>query len=203
MLIDKSYFLELAATSPDSIRRRVPCSYNTTEGNYSISLWGDEYCIDPKEMTTYCKASPNKPSHEYFPLFIIYYLLKMQSFTPNNEWISENDIPGGSTFFRGPHLIPTSDISGEFGNEIDIFRNKCKKLGGTPLDMADASFSFEIAPQLYVAVLYWVGDEDFPAEAKILYDSTISDLLPLDIIFALAVEVCTRIGSSHISGTLN
>ncbi len=198
MLIDKSYFLELASTSPDSICKRLPCTYNTAEGNYSISLWGDEYCIDPKKMTIYCTATPDKPSHEYFPLFIIYYLLKTQPFTANNEWISENDIPGGSTFFRGPHLVPTNDMSERFGNDIDAFSDKCKKLGGTPLEMADASFSIEIAPQLHVAVLYWVGDEDFPAEAKILYDKTISDLFPLDIVFALAVEVCTRIGSPHI-----
>jgi len=197
MLIDKSYFLELASTSVDAICSRIPCTYSDTKKVYSVWLWGDEYSIDPAAMTIDCKTSAKKPSHEYFPLFIIFYLLKIAHTPQDGEWISENDIPGGTTFFRGPHLIPTNDISGRFGNDIDAFREKCKKLGGTSLDMADASFSFEIAPQLHVAVLYWVGDEDFPAEAKILYDKTISDLLPLDIVFALAVEVCTRVSSPY------
>jgi hypothetical protein len=59
--------------------------------------------------------------------------------------------------------------------------------------MADAAFCFSITPDLPVAVLYWVGDEDFPAEAKILYDRSISELLTLDILFALAVGVCAGV----------
>ena len=198
MLIDKSYFLELASTPADTICNRIPCTYSDTKKVYSIQLWGDDYAVDPAALTINCKTSDKKPSHEYFHLFIIFYLLKITPTPPAGEWISENDIPGGSTFFRGPHLIPNSDISGIFGNNIEAFEQRCRKLGGQSLDMADASFSFEIAPNLHVAALYWVGDEDFPAEAKILYDNTISDLFPLDIVFALAVEICTRIAIPHI-----
>ena len=54
--------------------------------------------------------------------------------------------------------------------------------------MADASYSFNIAPRVKIAVLYYIGDEDFPAESKILYDRSIKD------IFAMAVEICYRIG---------
>jgi hypothetical protein len=61
--------------------------------------------------------------------------------------------------------------------------------------MADAAFSFSITPDIPVAVLYWIGDEDFPAEVKILYDRSITELLSLDILFALAVGVCARIGT--------
>jgi hypothetical protein len=43
--------------------------------------------------------------------------------------------------------------------------------------------------------VYWVGDEDFPAEAKVLFDKTIIDHLALDIVFALAVLVCNRIAN--------
>jgi len=197
MLIDKSYFLELESTPPDNILNRIPCTYNDVKKLYSVQLWGDDYAIDQQSMTISCKTSDKRPSHEYFPIFIIFYLLKITPTPPGGKWISEKDIPGGTTFFRGPHLIPTSDICDQIGNDIGAFKEQCGKMGGTPLNLADASFSFEIAPLLHVAVLYWVGDEDFPAEAKILYDNTISDLLPLDIVFALAVEVCTRIGSPH------
>ncbi len=195
MIIDKSYFNELASISPDDICNLEICAYNDTEKIYTIWLWGDEYSINPEEMTIYCKTSLKKPSHEYFSLFIIFYLLKISPFNTEKEWISEKDIPGGATFFRGPHEIPTDSISRQFGNDIKMFKDKCTKLGGEPLNMADAAYSFDITPSLPIAVLYWMGDEDFPAEAKILYDKAISDFFPLDIVFALAFEICTRIGS--------
>ena len=114
----------------------------------------------------------------------------------SGEWISEKDLPGGPTFFRGPHLLPTNLISNRFGNDLQSFCERCKKLGGTQLQLADAAFSFIITKDIPVAVLYWIGDEEFPAEAKILYDKSIAEPLPLDIVFALAFEVCNRIGSA-------
>ncbi len=56
--------------------------------------------------------------------------------------------------------------------------------------MADAAFSFQITPNIPVAVLLWLGDEEFGSQANLLFDKTISQHLPLDIIYALAVEVC-------------
>jgi len=45
-----------------------------------------------------------------------------------------------------------------------------------------------------VAVLFWQGDEEFPTEAKLLYDATIGRHLALDIVYALAVGVCEQLG---------
>ena len=59
--------------------------------------------------------------------------------------------------------------------------------------MADAAASFMITPRTPVAVLYWQGDEDFPPEAKILYDQSIAGYFALDAIYALAVDICSRL----------
>ena len=103
-----------------------------------------------------------------------------------------NALPAGPTFFRRPHEIPTRLISERFGNDIEAFIKKGMTLHGTALDMGDAAYRFDIVPGITVAVLYWVGDDEFPPEAKILYDRSISKQLTLDIVFALAVEICNR-----------
>jgi hypothetical protein len=61
--------------------------------------------------------------------------------------------------------------------------------------MADAAFAFSITPRIPVAVLLWEGDTEFPAEAKLLFDRTIAEQLPPDVIFSLAVEICNRLGN--------
>ncbi|MBW2329219.1 MAG: DUF3786 domain-containing protein, partial [Deltaproteobacteria bacterium] len=71
---------------------------------------------------------------------------------------------------------------------------RCEQLHGIPLNMADAAYIFKITPRVPVAVLYWRGDDDFPAEAKILYDRTIAEHLPFDIMYALAVGICEKLG---------
>ncbi|MDK9708737.1 MAG: DUF3786 domain-containing protein [Desulforhopalus sp.] len=193
--VDRNYFAELKKASAAEICRNNRCSYNPSSMCYTISIWGEIYTIDCANAKISRNSSSSPPPHEFFYLFIIYYLLLPQDIRQVGEWISEKDFPGGATFFRGPHLLPTDRISSRFGNDIDGFREYCQSLGGTPLPLADAAFSFAITGDITIAVLYWTGDDDFPAEAKILYDKANIKALPLDIVFALAYEVCQRLGA--------
>ena len=193
-LIDRIHFQDLSKQDPKDVCRRALCKYDDTNMFYSLSVWGDEYRIFPHQFKTDCTNKNMQSLHDYFYLFIIHYLLKSKEIEIFNEWISEKDIPGGTTFFRGPHEIPTNVISLRFNNNINEFKERCEQLHGFPLNMADAAYSFLITPRIPVAVLYWRGDDDFPAESKILYDRTITEHLASDIIFALAVGICERFG---------
>ncbi len=199
-IIDESYFVELKNADPEQLCRNGRCSYNTEKHQYSLQIWGDQYLIDLNNSTIEQVPATGPQPHEYFYLFVMYYLLRARDIPVQNEWVSEKDLPGGPTFFRGPHQIPTNLISGQFGNNLDEFKACCARLAGTPIPMADAAFSFSITPDIPIAVLYWIGDEDFPAEAKILYDRSITELLSLDILFALAVAVCHRISETTLLG---
>lgn len=199
-LIDKSYFLKLRDANPQEICRNGRCSFSADIQQYSLHIWGDLYLVDlaNESMKHILENAP--PPHEYFDLLAMYYLLSTKDISLIGEWISEKDLPGGPTFFRGPHRIPTDLITEQFNNDLQEFKNRCKKLGGIQIDMADAAYCFSITPDIPVVVLYWIGDEDFPAEAKILYDRSVAELLSLDILFALAVGVCTRIGTGGEGG---
>ena len=195
--VDMIYFQELGEQDPKDVCRRTLCKYDDENKFYTLSVWGDEYAVYPHEFKIDRITNNFQSPHDLFYLFIIYYLLKSKEIEISNEWISEKDIPGGVTFFRGPHEIPTHLISNRYSNNINEFRKRCEQLHGIPLDMADAAYSFKITSHISVAALYWAGDDDFPPESKILYDKTITEHLASDILFALAVEICKKIGGSH------
>jgi len=195
-IIDPSYFAKLAEADPAELCRHGRCRYLADEGRYALDLWGDRYLIDPAACKIEHIATTGPLPHQYFELMVVYYLLRSKDIRLTGEWVSDKDLAGGPTFFRGPHRIPTDLISNRFNNDLQKFKIQCTRFGGSQLEMADAAFSFSIAPDLPVAVLYWAGDEDFPAEAKILYDRSVTELFTLDIVFALAVGVCTRIGTA-------
>lgn len=199
-IIDRIYFQELGEQNPREVCNRTGCRYDEEGKSFTVSAWGEEYVICPRERKIVCPGKKIHPPQDLFYLFVIYYLLKSKDITARNEWISEKDLPGGATFFRGPHEIPTGLITGRYGNDIEAFEKGCGQLQGSALDMADAAYRFTITPNIPVLVLYWCGDDEFPPEAKILYDRTISDHLTSDIVFALAVGICTRIGKVRIPG---
>jgi len=193
--VDHSYFQALAERSPDQICARASCVYDEKSQSYIVTAWGHEYQINPEARTINLIEKVDYEPHPFFSLFLIYHLLRIQDSEVKGQWISEKDLPGGTAFFRGPHEVPTFLITQAFANDIQKFKHKCDQLGGTPIDLADAAYVFDITPKISVAILYWMGDDDFSPEAKLLFDQSIGDHLTLDIIFSLAIEVCKRIGN--------
>ncbi len=192
-LINNDHFLELAKLDPSDVCRRASCNFDAIRNCYSLSVWGTVYTIYPDKGEIKCADEPGR-LHEYFELFAVHYLLSAQDVPVINEWISEKDIPGGVTFFRGPHDIPTSLITAKVDNSLNAFRKFCLKRGGVPLKMADMAFAFRITDRIPVALLYWVGDDEFPPESKLLFDRTLPHHFALDIVFALAVGICKELG---------
>jgi len=194
--IDTSHFQELAGKDPEDVCKRALCSYDSNKRCYALSVWGEDYDIYPGESKITRIRDGNSDIKTFFGLFILHYLLTSKAIPISKEWISEKDIPGGEAFFRGPHAVPTHLIVEGYGNNIAGFSNRCEQLDGITLQMADKAYSFRIAPRIPVAALLWEGDDEFQAESKILFDRTIVEHLTLDIIFALAVEICTRVAGS-------
>ena len=192
-LIDKFYFYELAEADPADVCRRSGCTYDDETKSYALTVWGEVYTVLPLEHLIVRNGIETTPIDDLMGLFIVYYLLKCRELEVNNEWISEKDLPGGVTFFRGPHAIPTGLISEKYIDDIRGFEQRCRQLGGTRLEMADSAFAFAVTTRIPVAVLFWDGDDDFPAEAKLLFDRTLIEHLTFDIIFSLADVVCRKI----------
>jgi hypothetical protein len=195
-LIDKVHFQELSTRDPEDVCRRAGCRYDRATDRYTVSVWGEDVNIFPHSMTIESASGELQDRHAYLYLFAIHYLLGSQVVDISGSWISEKEVPGGATFFRGPHRIPTDMVSNRFNNDTDAFKQRCRQLGGEPIEMADAAYVFRITDRIPVAALYWQGDDDFPAECKILYDRTINAHLAPDVIYALAVGVCKRLGRS-------
>lgn len=198
--LSQMHFDELNACDPADVSKRTGAVYNAQTGCYELMVWNGFYSIDPKNGKIALQSGTGEHYNDYIHIFIINYMSRAKAVHPSGTWVSEKDLVGGSGFFRGPHLLPVQAICDRFGNDLDAFKTVCETLGGKPVDFADAAFSFEITPKIPVAVLYWLGDEDFPSEARMLFDKTIEAHLALDIVFAVAVEVCAALAKTYIHG---
>jgi hypothetical protein len=120
-----------------------------------------------------------------FELLTLTYLTQAQELPLDGKWISEKDLPGGSTFFRGPHALPVQPLLGRFGNDLEAFRRAGLALGGQGLQFGDAAFRFATLPRIPTACVLWRQDEEFPARITMMFDCTLARQLPLDVVLAL------------------
>ncbi len=93
---------------------------------------------------------------------------------------------------RGP-----ARIARRFGQDVAGFARACRTLGWSEEDLGDAAFGGPVLPALRCVVVLHRGDEEFPAEANLLFDERIGGLLPLEDVAVLAGLVATRLGRAE------
>lgn len=191
--VDEALFEQLSEYVPGEVCSRTGASWDQAKKHYRLRFWGDDFIVDPYGKLLNRVDGADSAGHGYLSIFLINYLMQAGGQKRGGELVSEKDLAGGATFFRGPHEIPTSLITSRFENDLQGFCSRCKSLGGTPLEMADRAYEFTPAPHFSLAVLYWQGDDEFPAEARLLFDRASVSGLALDTVYALAVEACRRI----------
>ena len=82
---------------------------------------------------------------------------------------------------------------------LEEFRKACGNLNWQAAELGDASFQFEILPRIRGLVVFYVGDEEFPPEANILFNEEIVNFLPLEDVAVLAGLIATRLSKSVIT----
>jgi hypothetical protein len=69
----------------------------------------------------------------------------------------------------------------QLGGGVQAFRLAAEALGGEPVkDIGDAGYAFTVLPRLHIALVYWEGDEEFPSQARVLFEDTAPAYMPTD-----------------------
>lgn len=75
-----------------------------------------------------------------------------------------------------------------FSGKTEELRKACEALGGTLLPQGDVGYVLPVFPFLNIAVLFWDKDEEFEAQANMLFDSNITDFLHEENVVGVAAD---------------
>jgi hypothetical protein len=98
-------------------------------------------------------------------------------------------LPGGDIFTKGTHIIPLDKAAAYFSKHDNEFLTAGKNLGGTQRDYGDMSLNILPFPRVPVVLILWLGDEEFPPTASLLFDSSCVSHLPPDIVWSTSMLV--------------
>lgn len=119
----------------------------------------------------------------------VLYLKNVQQLFPiGQDIVGSKELKEGH-FFSGPHEFRLAPLVHRFGEDREGFIRTCERLGGHPLDMADAAFRLHPFPRLALYFLLWTGDDEFKPRIQVLFDRPIEAILAADAIWALVNRV--------------
>ncbi|MCL6432089.1 MAG: DUF3786 domain-containing protein [Anaerolineae bacterium] len=118
-------------------------------------------------------------------LIVLHYLLTADGTPLADRWLSFRELPDGrvyDTAFRRRACQPLARV---FGQRPAAFAEAARRLGGETLCFGDASFLFRVLPRVRVAAILYAADDEFPAEANLLFDASTRHYLPIEDVAVL------------------
>ncbi len=187
---DKAWEI-LAMLKPEDVCRAAAVSYDPASEQYTIRSFGMDFAVSMRERSITSVAAGSDvlllKLGYFFRLSVLWYLTGAKEIACTGRNVKLQDMPGGDAFIRGSHVLPLEPVAGKYGRDKDGFLEKGKSLGGEPVKLGDAAQRLYPLPRVPVIIALWLADEEFPARADLLFDSTCCLQLQTDIIWSVAM----------------
>jgi len=179
-----------AAAEPARCAALAGC--NLTPAGIVVPFFAAPHLVThPAGEATFLPAG--RPAHHSIVILLLHYLLTADGTPPADRWIAFRELPDGLFYAQAFAGHAEGELARRFGADVAGFRQAAEALGGTPLELADAGFRFQALPRLAVAVLLWAGDDEFPGQARILFDARAGHYLPTEDLAGLGEWLAHRL----------
>ncbi len=129
-------------------------------------------------------GSDRKELNSAYQALVCYYLVTSASHPirhqVENKWVSFADLPDGRFYNQAFQSYTGKKLAASIDSNLNRFTNYAMQMKGSILGIGDVAYQFLVLPKVPVGVVYWSGDEEFPASCQILFDATVSLHLPTD-----------------------
>jgi hypothetical protein len=182
---------ELVRRDAHDLAERSGATFDAKQRALTIRLWDNAYTLIHPELiardSTGAEASLNRQA------LLLMYLQTADGTPLAHKWVTYRDLPGGMFYADAFHGYAEMRLAQGFNGDAEEFRKIAKQLKGDRLTFGDASFEFVAMPRILVGAVYWMGDEDLPSSASILFDAAASHYLPTDAVGALGSQLVSRL----------
>jgi hypothetical protein len=185
---------QLRQSDPVTLAAQTGASYLPTgsgQGTFYLPFWDAEVCLTYPEF-----VGRNGRTGELLMTFdqalLAYYFTLSDGSPQRGQWISFSELPDGRFYSQAYQGYTGNELAKVFGNDDGGFVKTAEALRGRRPDMAeplgDMAFRFAVLPHVSLLAVCWLGDEDFPASYRILFDVVVSH--------HLSTDTCAIVGST-------
>jgi len=181
----------LVTMSPEDVCKRALVSYDAPSGLYAVRSFGMEYHVSVQDQRISSLLSIGDilltRLGDFFRLSLLWYLVDAKEIPFTGKLTKIEDIKDGLVFSKGSHTLPLGKLAAKYGINKEGFIKRGKDLGGETLDFSDASLMLLPFPRIPVTLVLWLADEEFPARADLMLDSSCDLHLATDMVWYIAM----------------
>lgn len=113
-----------------------------------------------------------------------------------NRWVPFRSVKGAGPFAPAFEKNVVMPFARTFAGKTELLKAAAEKLGGVAVRQGDAGYilkAFECIPMQY---LFWDEDDEFQAQANILFDYSVTDFIHVESTVSLAVAGVERLAEA-------
>lgn len=160
------------------------------DGNLRMEFLQRAYVIDQHEWTIKRVDDATAPASLIQSLLLTYLYLSDGALSLD-RWLGFRELPDGLFYAPAFQSYTGAELIRDLNGSVPLFKQASEKLQGVPLAIGDAGYVFQVLPHLKLAVVMWAGDDEFPAQAQVLFQETAAHYLMTE---ALAIVGSLLIG---------
>ncbi len=176
---------EMKGISPYVVAAKSSANFDGTK--FTLPFFNQAFFVYyPKVKIEEADKQTSPP--EWVQLILLHYLLNAEGSPVADQWITYRYLPGAHLFAARFHNMAIRSLVKAFGNKLDVFREASLSLGGIPMSRTgDAAFRFLALPQIPMACILYLGDEEIASSVNILFDAAAPHYLPTEDLSYLGV----------------
>ena len=184
----------LACGDPAVMALNSGCTYSADTSSFQVLCLGHSFSVSfPEGMVRHNDTNMEPPIA--IQLVMINYLSRADGTPLSYEYISYRGLDGGNVFYDAFYKTAIEPLARAFGSNPASLLAAGALFGGTPVQKGTGTgILLFFLPRVLLLCQVWPGDDEFPASANILFDSTANhylhteDLAAMDVVARLLIK---------------
>ncbi len=153
----------------------------------SVRFLADNYSIDPRARSI-ISLSCNVPAKEFTAIILLHYLIQKAKGLPRptGQWLNFRELSGIEGYYPAFRRRCIEPLIRKFGRNPSGLFLALERFSSRKAEGADAAIIVELLEGVPAMVKLWGADEEFGAEANILFDRSITHIFCTEDIVILA-----------------
>ena len=102
-------------------------------------------------------------------ILVLRYLTEGGAAPSTGKFLTYREIPWGEVYFKQFQGRCLFRLAFGFGGKLDKFREIMERVGAQAISSGDVGYELEFMKGLFVRLILWAGDDEFPPSAQILF----------------------------------
>ena len=183
------YVKRFQAGDPAEMAARCALPWDEETKTIAMTLLGEPFTVSHPDFTVAGPRALSNPER----ILLLRYLLDGRCAMPTGQYLTYREFPWGEVYLQQFTGRCIKRFAFSYGFKPDLLWQAMERLGAKSISQSDVGYEVELMRGLTIRFLLWLGDDEFPPNAQILFSDNFRSAFTAEDMANIGDIVITRL----------